>query len=487
MSNTTQPATDSPGLPAWIYFGLLLLIASAFILHDNSADRDLWHRLALGRYVFTEHALPQRDVFSYLSEPVPLHDHEWGSGILFYALYQSGGGTALVILKLVMYVATLMLVDRTGRIYEKRRTLLSLSWIALIALALVPSFASTVRCLVFTNFFFALWLFWLARQRAGHHVPTYYFVITAAIWANLHGGFIAGLGLIALYAIGERINRRPCAHYLPLLAFATLATLVNPSTYHLWISTLHAVIAPRDLIYEWAPLPLANSAYLGVKIVAVITLLTGLALLITRRSLWDWVALVAVGVTLVLALQHLRHLALFAIVAGVFTYRGLLALFGPRLPFSSRLKNGLTAAILTAVAILALFLLQRSDRLQFRVSTSDYPVHAVNYIREHLAAGTARPLLVPFNWGSYALWQLYPHYLVSLDGRYELIYSQKTYHAVSDFFFNGPNPDRIVLSHPPEIVLTPRGPEIEKRLTETLGFIPVYADDVAAVYFHYQK
>lgn len=476
-------SSDSPGLPAWIYYGLLLLIASAFILQNNSADRDLWHRLALGQYIFAHYALPQHDVFSYLSESTPLHDHEWGSGALFYALYSLGGGTALVLLKLVTYFATLLLVDRTARTYEKRRTFLALAWIGLIALALVPSFASTVRCLVFTNFFLALWLYWLVRQRAGHYVPIYYFVLTAIAWANLHGGFVAGLGLISLYAIGEKMNRRPWGDYFPILAFATLATLVNPSTYHLWISTAKAIMAPRALIYEWAPLPLFDFSYFGVKLVAIVVVVTGLVIALKRQTIWDWVAIFCVGTTLILAIQHLRHIALFAIVAGVFTYRGLLIVFSGKPALVPRLKNVLATAALTAIAILGLFLLQNGDRLRFRVSEPDYPVRAVTFLNEQGLMGASKRLLVPFNWGSYASWELYPDYLVSLDGRYELVYSQTTYRAVTDFFFNGPQPDRILSSHPPDAILLPRNGELEKRLLEKWNFIPVYTDETAMICF----
>lgn len=487
VAMTSKTATRS--LPDWLYKGLLLLIASAFVLQNNSADRDLWHRLALGQYFFQHLALPGRDVFSYLSEPVALYDHEWGCGVLFYALHQFVGDWSLVALKWMAFVATLLLLDASGRFYAKERRMLSLAWISLVALALVPSFASTVRCLVFTNFFLALWFYWLAKLRAGYHFPVWPFALTAALWANLHGGFVAGFGLIALYGLGEKLNRRSGMDAVRIGLFAGLATLVNPYTYHLWVSTVKAVIAPRQYIYEWAAPTLWDFSYFGFKLLAASTILTVLALLITGRARknWDWVAILIVGCTLFLAVRHLRHLALFTILSSVFVYRGWLLLFpfadGDSAGFASRCRGYLDTAILTAVAIVALFLLKTGDQWQLRVSDADYPIRAVEYLA-HAPISDARPskLLVPFNWGSYASWKLFPRYLVSLDGRYELVYSQQTYREVSDFFFDAPGGSAILKSHPPDVILMPRRVQIEKRLVESGRFQVAYQDEQSTVF-----
>lgn len=484
-------------LPAWIYYGLMVLIAAAFVLHDNSADRDLWHRLALGRYFFATHSLPAHDVFSYLSEPTPLRDHEWGCGLLFYALYQTGSGWGLVLFKLVIFTMVLLIIDRNARAYDHRRGMLALSWMALVALALLPTFASTVRCLIFTNLFFALWLHWLSRLRAGYNVPMWFFVVTAALWANLHGGFIAGLGLIALYAVGEKLNRRPSGYFVRIGLASAAATLLNPYTYHLWGSTVKAVISPRAYIYEWGATPLWDFSYFGFKLLAIVTVGTALIWLIKRSWQWDWVAVLTTGATLYLAVRHLRHIALFSIVASMFTYRAIAMLREQYAvecgPICVRLKNYLSVAYGTVLAALSLFLLTHGDGLNLRVGEPDYPVNAIHFLETQSFAileGANRPplqnqkhLLVPFNWGSYAMWRLYPSWLVSMDGRYELVYSQKTYTAQSDFFFNRPNPDadRLVSPEPPDAVLLSRNTALEQRLINQFNFHLVYQDDMAAV------
>jgi hypothetical protein len=474
-------------LPAWIYYGLLLLLAAAFVLHDNSADRDLWHRLALGHYFFQHHALPMRDVFSYLSRQTPLYDHEWACGVLFYILNLTSFGWGLVACKFVVFVAVVLLVDRNARAYDHRRNMVSLTWAALAALALLPTFVSTIRCLVFTNLFFALWLYWLSRLRAGYHVPIWYFALTAALWANLHGGFIAGLGLIGLYAIGEKLNRRPTRDLVHIGLAAAAATLCNPYTYHLWISSVKAVVSPRVHIYEWAATPLWDFSYFGFKLLAIFTILTALIWLVRRTGPWDWVAILTTGVTLYLAIQHLRHIALFSIIGSVFTYRGIAMLQSGavvnRGMLVRRLGNYLAAAYATALIVLSLFLLGTGDGFRLRVSEPDYPVRAIEFLEMQPTSPVPKKLLVPFNWGSYAMWHLYPGWLVSMDGRYELVYSQATYRAQSDLFFNQSNPDsdRLISHTSPDAIVFPRDASLEQRMANEFHFRLVYQDDLATV------
>ena len=71
------------------------------------------------------------------------------------------------------------------------------------------------------------------------------------VWCNLHGGFLAGLGLIFLYALGEALSRRPFRPYLVWFLMAGLATLINPYGLKYWSYLAQAVTMPRPEITEW--------------------------------------------------------------------------------------------------------------------------------------------------------------------------------------------------------------------------------------------
>ena len=65
------------------------------------------------------------------------------------------------------------------------------------------------------------------------------------VWANLHGGFVLGLLWLALPRRWRSVYGRPWKMWaVALRARASLATLVNPFGWHLWIATARALV-PR--------------------------------------------------------------------------------------------------------------------------------------------------------------------------------------------------------------------------------------------------
>jgi hypothetical protein len=147
----------------WVYLLFLVWAAATAI---NPADPDLWHRLAVGEYLWQHGQFPQGDTFSYLASYQDIADHEWGSGVIFYALWSLGGGTAMVLTKIIALAVTLALVVAAGQ-GDRRPTLLVLAFYAVVMLALLPSFQSTVRCMVFTHVLFAGWAYGWQPCRRG--------------------------------------------------------------------------------------------------------------------------------------------------------------------------------------------------------------------------------------------------------------------------------------------------------------------------------
>ena len=66
-----------------------------------------------------------------------------------------------------------------------------------------------VRAQVFTYLFFALSLHVLETARREDKWNILWWLVPVQIlWCNLHGAFLAGLGLIVLYALGEGLSRQ---------------------------------------------------------------------------------------------------------------------------------------------------------------------------------------------------------------------------------------------------------------------------------------
>ncbi len=140
-----------------------------------------------------------------------------------------------------------------------------------------------------------------------------------AFWANLHGGFLAGLGIVVIWGLVKLTGTLRRAYWREALGIGLvvtasgLATLINPYGVRLLTFLLRTATVPRPEINEWKPLTLTS---LGGA-VALLLMGIGLAGLIASRTPRR-PGLVAVFVVLaVLPWSSARHLPLFALAVVV--------------------------------------------------------------------------------------------------------------------------------------------------------------------------
>jgi hypothetical protein len=463
----------------WAYLFFLIAVAATV---TNPADPDLWHRLAVGEYLWQKGHFPDGDTFSYLSDYQEIADHEWGSAVIFYQLWQWGGGLAMVLTKIVTLTATLVLIVRAG-IQNRPPTILLAAFYVLVMMALLPSFQSTVRCMIFTHLFFALWLYWFQRERQGRVIPTILYVLSMIVWANLHGGFAIGLGWLVLVGVVEAVHGAPWKIWAARFGLCWLATLVNPFGWQLWWSTGRALVANRGGFAEWAPVSWSEPlVYPGYKLL-LIGVLISLAVLIRRqgRSQTARPEVLLIGAFMMLALDSARHTSLFALVAGAL----MPGLFPQARPFRRvedpvrRLSAmAFNTAMIVVPLLTALRVLQTAS-LALEYPPSSCPVEAVAFLQRENVRGN---LLVPFNYGSYALWELRGRMRVSMDGRYDLVYKRETYRRVDDFFSARGDWKGLLTSPAPEAVLLPRDAPVYARLRAEPGWTEVWSNESDAVF-----
>jgi hypothetical protein len=467
----------------WLF--LFFLVGADGTVH-NGADPDLWHRLALGDYLWRTGHFPVGGTFSYLADYKNIADHEWGSAVIFDAIYRAAGGeasfgTAMVGLKLITLAITLALIVWAG-LRGKRPSVPMAAFYALVLLALLPSFYSTLRCVVFTHMFFALWLYWFQCERTGTHIPTWAYFLAMFAWANLHGGFAIGLAWLALITVVEFWQAGDWRKWAIRLGFCTLVTLANPFGMNLWISTLRALAAPRQGFSEWAPIHWFSIDYLGYKLLLLVTLLA-LHYLLRRRHgrRVDHAAVTLILAILLLSLTSARHTSLFALTVGALLPGTL-----PTSPRTSRIRTplrrlaymGLCSTCVIVPFFLALGILP-GEGLRLTRSPDSCPTGAVDFLHEKDIQGD---LLTPFNYGSYAMWQLRGKMRVSMDGRYDLVYKPATYNRVSAFYLGQPSGQSLLTEPKPAAILVPREDKVYAQLAANPAWNQAYSDAHDAVF-----
>jgi hypothetical protein len=107
-----------------------------------------------------------------------------------------------------------------------------------------------------------------------------------------------------------------------------------------------------------------------------------------------------------------------------------------------------------------------------------YPVGAVRFAVDHQIQGN---LAVPFNWGEYVLWRLYPNCRVSRDGRYETVYPDSTVEMVDRFFAASGHWSTLIDAYPTHYVLAPRDAPVNEKLANR-GWTLRFSDQAAMLW-----
>jgi hypothetical protein len=284
---------------------------------------------------------------------------------------------------------------------------------------------------MFTYGCFALLLFALIKVEEGHGSWIWCLPPLFVLWPNLHGGFLAGVGVVLIWVMvyGARLVLRPAERTaidprpwtaLTAVAFSGLGTLVNPYGPELVDFLLKTATGTRPEIMEWQP-----TEFLSLDGAGYLLLLTAsiLALIHCRHTNRPF-ALLAFAILAILPLIARRHLALFAL--GVIFLAGKAIaetwdhwLMAHRIHQASVAGHRIFGPLLLAVFLIGVFVFTARALPQLgciRVNPDKFPVRAVAFLKNARVSGN---MAGEFDWGQYVIWNLGPSIRVSLDGRRE--------------------------------------------------------------------
>ncbi|MFA6990048.1 MAG: hypothetical protein WC197_08270 [Candidatus Gastranaerophilaceae bacterium] len=477
----------------------LLYVFSAYF---NTCDWDLWARLAVGSIFFQTGKVLPHDIFAYTQTKLMWIDHEWGSGVIFYFLTKHFGDAGLLLLKFSILIFIWFFVfkiiqshindvDKTSHKDPYR-----LSYFILFFYSIMPAFTSNVRSQCFTYLFFAIWLFLLEEVRSGNNKKYIYFVfiLIMLIWANVHGGFIAGLGITLAYGLGEFLSKKKWKEYLLILCSSTFITVINPYGIAYWTFLFSAVSMKRPYIKEWWPFnPFGPiNELIGFKIFLVLTAISIIYIFIKRRKNIRWGELFILAFTAFMAFKHVRHSIFFIIASASYIYYYLYPALD-LLSFSiiERFYNLFNIKIRTVgkwlrdiflyslIILIGLFSYILFP-LKLKVNMARFPANSVKFIQINHLSGN---LLVLFNWGSYALWKLYPQCLIAVDGRYEEVYPPETIDDVAKFHYQLNGWKGLLEKYHTDFMLIPlEYGKLMDSLLKLKDWKLIYVDEQAAIF-----
>jgi hypothetical protein len=495
MTRGQAPRSDSivgwflPSMPVLVF--VLIFWISLFFMPKimNAGDGDLGRHITSGSVILATGQIPTQDLFSHTMSGALLYPKEWLSQVLFAVAFRIAG------LNGIAWLTALILAATYGFLAIGLRRLgvnLAVTLAGGLIASAVGSLHALTRPHILSWLLFTLFLLVLEDYRRTSRRRTLWLLLPLMVaWANLHGAFIYGLVLIALYFIGAVLEgeRRRAIELFVFTILVILASFVNPVgpamlTHNLdflqnrFLTDLSTEYASPNfhIISTW---PFA--ALLAASIVIIGR--TGQRL--------NWTLVILLSCWTAFALYSVRNVPLYAQVA-VF----ILAPYADRLmndwlpratPFLShldgfdRLANGWVWAIVAVVFLVGLESSGTNLDPWGMGNTFDphvFPVAAVDGVKASPPAGE---MFNEFNWGGYLLYRLWPDKKVFIDGWIDF-YGEGLTREYLQALNAEPGWETILDRHQVQwVIIAPTRP-LAVRLDESPAWGLRYKDQVAGVW-----
>jgi hypothetical protein len=424
------PVTPPRGVSLLRYSPALVFLAIVLVDFTRTADPDLWWHLRFGQAVLAQRHLILRDPYSYSAPGNPWLNHEWLTEVLMAALYNAFGVVGLKLMKFACS-ATFVVLFVTA-MQDTAPPLMQAAILLVCALPIAPHVE--FRPQLFTFVMVSGLLAILARYNYRGRAPLWLALPMFALWSNLHGGWIIGLGILGVFgaavlaedlAYGRGMSRG--ASLLGLTAAAAVATLANPYGIGAWQAVLHTLGDPhtRTAIVEWLSFPDSIAYHYRAhhygsiiwKFLAV-AIFAAFALAVWRAPRGRDFPLVCVALMMIAAaFVAVRNLPIALLATAIPLARhGAIALNSDLKPLRER-----SATIYQLmIAVTACELLFLSGLFSPELDANDpYPVGAVAFMKQHGLTGN---ILAEWPFGAYVIWHMAPSSRVFMDGRYDTVY-----------------------------------------------------------------
>jgi hypothetical protein len=458
---------------------VLATVGAAAWFQPAVAGSDLWWHLASGRDIWASGGLASHDPYSFTAGDAPWLNHEWLWGTIYWAAY-SLHTDAVAWLNL----ALLVLISATGAVLAWRESgslcaAVAVTWAA----AATAHWFFDIRPHLWTLLFVEIVVLTREERWAPWLWPG-----LVVVWANLHGGFVFGVGTIGLFAVVRTLERSVSARAIELprrewlgVAGALAATLATPWGVHVLdypLAYLNSA-SPFRQILEWHPPEFALDPGLFEGRFWLLALAFAASIPFAIRR--DRYTIALAAVSLAMAVTSRRFIPLFAITAAPVIARGLALGLGRLmrpLPWLDAPAARIAAALAAALATLWLWTdVRLMPNLLDRWTMSDrYPSGALRYLEAiHPADRGPLRVLNYYNWGGFLMLHA-PQLRVLIDGRANTVYSERVYLDYVNLYSAGRGFAGLLSRYPADIAIAPPGAFSQTLMRQPNPWTLVYAD-----------
>ena len=474
VSHATEQASPLRGLlPLWVGAGIyaLFLAAGNRLLIDPDT---LW-QITVGQWISDHRAVPHTDVYSFTMRGQPWISTQWLAQVMYAKAYAAFGWSGPVVLAAGAISATFALLTKFLNRHLSDST--TLVFVAAALALTVPHLLARPHVLALPVM--VAWSGGMIAAADRRAAPSFWLLPLMALWANLHGGFVFGLVLIAPVALDAVVGaeaRHRQTLMLRWAAFGLAALLASFATPYGWDALLAArkileLGGALPLIMEWKP---ADFGSLGALEVC---LLFGFGL-----ALYRGIKLPPLRIVLLLGLIHMalaqgRASEILALLGPLVLAAPLAGQIGGAEPAHSNAASPLRGVLFASVAaaLLAGTLVYASVH-RFAPHTRGSPVAAVAVLK-------SLKLSRVFNDYDFGGFLIANGVAPFIDGRTEL-YGEKFFvdHNAASGLMEPENLFRLLEEYKIEATLMRTQSAATKLLDHVDGWRKIYSDDIATIH-----
>ncbi len=472
----------------FIFILTLFILCIGFSCINCYPDNDLWARIIAGGFAVENLSLLKHDIFSYTPTHI-WYDHEWGASVIFYIVLKYFGASGLIFLKGILTAIILFICYKTVELRKPNSTVsYNIVYFALMFFVLHNVLGPVIRCHLFTNLFFTLFLYILERSRQGGVKILILLPVIMLLWSNMHGGCLSGIGLIALYCLGEFLNKQSIKKYIIALCACLAVLFINPYGIDYVKFLFQAGLMDRSYITEWNS-PFHQhylKGFIGYKIYLLLMILTQLLYILKNKinySKLDKTKIIIMIATAYLSITHIRHIPFFILTAGIFLYDEFYSLLNSLYVKTANSENTKNLTLIKNI-IIYFFLLIISvppliSKKEIRITESAFPRFAVEFIKINNIKGN---LFINFDWGSYAAYKLYPNNLIVMDGRYEEVYNPSLLMELKDFHLLKNDWYKIIRDYKTDVMILEKKYPVYNKILEHKDWKLIFENNISGVF-----
>ena len=509
LASVTTPWVSfvMPSIADLIFIGVVAVLLFTPVANRLLGDAGTGWHIRTGEQILATRSVPHIDTFSSTMTGKSWFAWEWLFDVVVGELHATMGlngvvwFTALVIASVFAWTFRLLIAR-------------GVDVLTVLVLTMLALYASMIHFLArphVVSWLLALAWFWILDSTERAELPAnrvWILPLLMLIWVNVHGGFLLGFVLLALFWVGavwewfatkenrieESLARIAAAKRTRKLLCVGLvsaaASFVNPYGWKLH-AHIYSYLSNSFLMDHVDEFKSPNFHGVAQKCFAVLLLIAVAAVAARGRRL---------KMSEVLTV-------LFAVYAGLYATRNI--------PVSSILLVMIVAPLLrarnsrevspdgaffhrmtriearsrghlwcVAFAVLTLCVCANGGRIGAKqlmhasFEPSRMPVEAVTFLEQHSMNG---PVFAPDSWGGYLIYRLYPREKVVLDDRHDL-YGEPFLKSYVTTLHGESGWRQFLDQHEIGCIILPKDAALTSLLLETGDWKPIYTDPFAIVF-----